>query len=584
MMKRPFVYKVETLVYLAESNFGLYETVTTPATSASGDKDLTSESAVQTAALAAEFWAWRSAQQPRTSDDIPRLVRPADWLPAWSPADVAAYRERITEFDAAWRSITIPAIDTDAAGRAAIVDHALVGSAIARVKFELDVARTYATHPGFYVDACLGVYFDLLLTPPPFGADRTEAIIAALEHTPTALGWGRDNLGGSLVDDFRIVTIRTLTDIEPTLLESVTALASFVPAAKVDALTAAGELAIAELVAYRDWLATADAEPWAPIGEAGMEAFFRTIALNPLTIDDIQRIGLSELERAEGLSAIEAAIVGDAKADLLPTIDAQVERERLDELAVRDFYESNNILSQPDTLGHYLVGAMPPYLASIRWLGVTDDLTDDDRVDEDGISYMPDPTPDLSFFYDANARDPRAGIIHEGAHYQQLALSWRHPTLLRRRYYDSGPNEGIAFYNEELMLRTGMFDDAPGTRSAIYAFLRLRAMRVLVDVGLATGRESIDGAAALMSERVPMDLETALHEASYFASIPAQALTYQVGKNQILAFLADAARIQGADFDLRAFHDSLWLNGNVPIALQRFELLGLTDELDRIQL
>jgi len=50
------------------------------------------------------------------------------------------------------------------------------------------------------------------------------------------------------------------------------------------------------------------------------------------------------------------------------------------------------------------------------------------------------------------ASDPRAGILHEGVHYQQLALSWRHPRPVRRHYYDSGSAEGIAFYNEEMML------------------------------------------------------------------------------------------------------------------------------------
>jgi hypothetical protein len=33
---------------------------------------------------------------------------------------------------------------------------------------------------------------------------------------------------------------------------------------------------------------------------------------------------------------------------------------------------------------------------------------------------------------------------------------------------------------------------------------------------------------------------------------------------------------------LRTFQDALWLNGNVPIALQRFELLGVSDELDAL--
>jgi uncharacterized protein (DUF885 family) len=73
-----------------------------------------------------------------------------------------------------------------------------------------------------------------------------------------------------------------------------------------------------------------------------------------------------------------------------------------------------------------------------------------------------------------------------------------------------------------------------------------------------------------------MDVETAREEASFFASDPAQAITYQVGKLQILKFLADARRARAEEFNLRTFHDNLWVNGNVPIALQEWETLGNT--------
>ena len=53
----------------------------------------------------------------------------------------------------------------------------------------------------------------------------------------------------------------------------------------------------------------------------------------------------------------------------------------------------------------------------------------------------------------------------------------------------------------------------------------------------------------------------------------------EIGKLQILAFLTDARLRQGDRFSLRAFHDLVWKNGNVPIALQRWELLGLDDEI-----
>ena len=79
-----------------------------------------------------------------------------------------------------------------------------------------------------------------------------------------------------------------------------------------------------------------------------------------------------------------------------------------------------------------------------------------------------------------------------------------------------------------------------------------------------------------------MDSRTAQAEAAFFATGPGQAISYQIGKTQIMSFLAEARRQQGEKFNLRAFHDYVWLNGNVPVALQRWEYLGLKDEIDRV--
>ena len=217
-------------------------------------------------------------------------------------------------------------------------------------------------------------------------------------------------------------------------------------------------------------------------------------------------------------------------------------------------------------------------ISPLTFLGVADELTGPGRLTEDGVAYVPPPGPDLPYFRAANARDPRAGIVHEGAHYQQLALAWRNPRPVRRHYYDSGANEGIAFYNEEMMLVSGLVDDAPHTRTVLCNFMRLRALRVTTDVGLATGALSITDAAADLAARVPMDEATAREEAAFFAETPGQALTYQIGKTQLIALIADAARMR-PDLDLQRLHDAIWVNGNVPVALLRWELLGLTDEL-----
>jgi uncharacterized protein (DUF885 family) len=161
----------------------------------------------------------------------------------------------------------------------------------------------------------------------------------------------------------------------------------------------------------------------------------------------------------------------------------------------------------------------------------------------------------------------------------QLALAWAHEDPIRRHYYDSNSNEGIGFYAEEMMLQAGLFDDTPRVREIIYNFMRLRALRVEVDVKLATGEFTIAQGAKYLETNVPMDRETALQEASFFAAAPGQAITYETGKLQILAFLTDARQQLGNRFSLRDFHDFVWKNGNVPIALQRWEMLGLEDQI-----
>jgi uncharacterized protein (DUF885 family) len=132
------------------------------------------------------------------------------------------------------------------------------------------------------------------------------------------------------------------------------------------------------------------------------------------------------------------------------------------------------------------------------------------------------------------------------------------------------------------MLGTGFFDDSPRTRQTVATFMRLRSLRVEVDVRLALGEISVAEAADYLAKTVPMDPASAREEAATFAACPGQGISYQIGKLQILRLLAEARRIQGEKFSLRAFHDFLWKNGNVPIALQRWEMVGLKDEIDAL--
>ena len=114
------------------------------------------------------------------------------------------------------------------------------------------------------------------------------------------------------------------------------------------------------------------------------------------------------------------------------------------------------------------------------------------------------------------ARDRRPHMSHEGipGHAFQLELAGRHEDEIRRQFYDSGPVEGLGFYSEELLLAAGLYADAPKAREMVANYMRLRALRVEVDVKLALGMITIPEAAEYLRTTVPMDATTARAEAA----------------------------------------------------------------------
>ncbi|MET3805802.1 hypothetical protein ABIB25_002806 [Nakamurella sp. UYEF19] len=530
--------------------------------------------------LGSRIWSWQIVHQPRNRDDIPRVERPAGWLPDFCAATVASIRDQRSAFADELAALDVGEDVSD------LVDRRLLISLLARVEWELDVVRSWQRQPRFYLDQSIGTVFDALLRPG-VDAERIREVVRLFSAAPGILATGRENLTGHAFAECAALALDELTDIEKRCAAVGAALAQIYPELGT-AVTEAAGAAAAALVTFREWLVEQHPSmtPWVPVGAVAYQQFLRDVAVMPFTPEQLLAIGSAELDRAIALEHLERnrnRVAGRPPAPMPADIEAQVALEDRQEAEVRQFHVERGLLSQPESLGRYLFAKMPAYLEPFGFLGVCDDLTSATRLDENSVKYTPAPGPDLPYFYAANAVDPRAGIVHEGAHYQQLALAWRHPRMLRRHFYDSGANEGVAFYNEEMTLAAGLFDDAPDTRVILYNFMRLRALRVKVDVGLATGTLSIAEAARYLGTEVPMDAATAAQEAADFAEGPGQAISYQIGKTQILSLIADAARQRpGQDVDIQQLHDYLWRNGNVPIALCRWEFLGLTDQLAQI--
>jgi hypothetical protein len=531
--------------------------------------------------LAQEFFQWRAAQQPATGDDIPRVERPDGWVPEWSPEALSQYRADYQDFLA-----RLDELDDSQWSMADQVDARLLRAAINRVRWELDILRAPHRNPLFYIDQTLGSVFELLIISSPITPERAENILLRLEAFPAITKAAFANLD-QMIRPIAEQAVSSLEDVDVRLRKMRAGLSRHFPVELRVRLKTSTKKAISALRGYRRWLLSTDpimSEEFS-IGPDAYAFFLSHVALIPYKPEELLAQGKLAWDRAVAFDTLEKnRNKGVPSLPLFDDLQTQIDTSRRMEGEIRQFLVKNNLVTVPIWLKHYLNRPMPDYLRPLAFMGVTDDLTSESRLDEHAVNYLDDPAPGLPYFDLASAHDPRPIIVHEGVpgHYFQLAQSWKHPDPVRRRYIDSGANEGIGFYVEEMLLQAGLFDDSPKTREIIYSFMRLRSLRVEVDIKLATGEFTIEQAGAYLARTVPMDDATATEEAVFFASTPGQAITYQIGALQIVNFLADARLDQKDDFSLRHFHDSLMLNGNVPIALQRWEYLGRDDEIRRI--
>ena len=527
--------------------------------------------------LAHDFWTWRAQFAPFTGDDVNRMERPGGRRD-WSAAAIQKQREDLAEFTERWKQID--------AGQWPVpqqVDYRLIGSALARVRWELEINPRWKRDPNFYLGQTLTALAEALTVPAPYDQKQSREILARIENIPSILQQASANLAKPPAP-FVTVAIQGLEGARENLTKMATALLGSTALPKKEmgmAVTEAGD-ALEKFRAHLEQILPSLPNDTA-LGREAYLFFLRQVALVPYSPEELLAMGRQEWNRAVAFEAYEK---NRNKAlpplNLATDMEAWIADNAAKEAQVRKFLEEKNLLTVPDWVQHYTLRATPAYLRALGYTE-TDDFTSPSRLTENCIRYVDQPSEKLGYFWRATAQDPRPIIVHEGipGHYLQLCLSWKHDDPIRRHYYDSGANEGIGFYAEEMMLQAGLFDDSQRTREIIYNFMRLRPLRVEVDVKLALGEFTLEQAARYLQETVPMDQATARQEAIAFSTGPGQALTYQIGKLQITKMLAETRVRQGEKFNLREFHDFVWKNGNVPISLQRWEYLGKDDEVPR---
>lgn len=158
-------------------------------------------------------------------------------------------------------------------------------------------------------------------------------------------------------------------------------------------------------------------------------------------------------------------------------------------------------------------------------------------------------------------------VYHEGVpgHHLQIgqAVVNRGKLNLWRRQLagTSGHAEGWALYAERLMEQLGYLDD-PADRLGMLDGQRMRAARVVLDIGVHLGKPLPDGSGTwtaeyafdFMGRNVNMSPEFVRFEVNRYLGWPGQAPSYKIGQRIWEDLRDEAARREGTSFDIKDFH------------------------------
>ncbi|WP_337006164.1 MULTISPECIES: DUF885 domain-containing protein [unclassified Microbacterium] len=177
-------------------------------------------------------------------------------------------------------------------------------------------------------------------------------------------------------------------------------------------------------------------------------------------------------------------------------------------------------------------------------------------------------------------------VFHEGVpgHHLQIAQAVYNRAELNtwRRLLagTSGHAEGWALYAERLMEQLGYLDD-PADRLGMLDGQRLRAARVVLDIGVHLGKPRLDGtgvwdaeyALDFLGQNVNMSDQFVQFEVNRYLGWPGQAPSYKVGQ-RIWEQVRDGVRAaQGEAFSFKDFHKRALDMGGVGLDTLRSTLL-----------
>jgi uncharacterized protein (DUF885 family) len=180
-----------------------------------------------------------------------------------------------------------------------------------------------------------------------------------------------------------------------------------------------------------------------------------------------------------------------------------------------------------------------------------------------GIFYVP--IIDAQKYYSFSMEDL---FMHEAipGHHYQISLQKEDTThsLFRRTYGISSFNEGWGLYAETLGKQLGCYTDPYQYFGSLQNQIH-RAIRLVVDVSLHTGRMNREEAIKYMLDNEPESEQVATAEIERYMAWPGQALSYKMGELAIESMRDKGKAELGTKFNLRDFHDEILEGGSMPL-------------------
>ena len=419
----------------------------------------------------------------------------------------------------------------------------------------------------------------------PLG-ERLESISARLEKAPQLLAETRDRVTEP-------VRIWTEIDIEstrhmPGFLDTILAAARSegAGAAVTERLTRAADATKAALAEHEAWLRD-DVLPRAD-GDwvAGPERFEEMLRLRELGAsgDEILAVGeellTSEKAARDALrQEIDPSASAGEVADLVKDDHASTFAEALNEYrtsmdAARAFVVEHGVATPPEE-DHLNVVETPSFIRHLIPFAAYYDPAKFDATPVGTYIVTPPSSPEM--MREHNRASISNTSVHEAypGHHLQLSAAITNPSLVR--LFSGAPEftEGWAFYCERMMKEAG-FDDTPKGWYIVHTDAIWRATRIILDVSLHRGVIGFDDAVERLVAETGFERPAALAEVKRYTSTPTYQLSYLFGRHMIERLRDDVRRAQGADFELRRFHDTLIYAGTMPVSYARrlFDLNG----------